>query len=303
MKGFDEVLVIDEIGLWQLDEDRKFRLRRINWSLNLACLFTSRRIWLAKRMEKFYKRLANEIQCDLFIVNHPLVRAWSPTANTLVDIIDNFAKHVRYSTPEKQLFGENIAAANKGGYAFLVVTNEAAKALGLRRFGWLDNLPLTNCRPESIAVRSGLVCVGFFSERVDWEVIRAVAARGIQVDLYGKFFDGVEKEIQDVPGVVYRGFLNDEDKPSVMAKYRAMLIPYLGQTEHDGSPAKAYDALACGLPVISTLDYAIDNINFHYARDAKSLVDVLAKVQWDDSARITEFGDRVLELISELVPG
>ena len=191
MKGFDEVLVIDEIGLWQLDEDRKFRLRRINWSLNLACLFTSRRIWLAKRMEKFYKRLANEIQCDLFIVNHPLVRAWSPTANTLVDIIDNFAKHVRYSTPEKQLFGENIAAANKGGYAFLVVTNEAAKALGLRRFGWLDNLPLTNCRPESIAVRSGLVCVGFFSERVDWEVIRAVAARGIQVDLYGKFFDGV----------------------------------------------------------------------------------------------------------------
>ena len=300
--SFKRVFVIDEIGLWTLRSNNDFDLTRVNLSLNLRWVFQSKRIWMAKRIEAFYEKIIAVQSFDIVVVNHPLVRVRSHVNNTLLDVIDNFSKHVRYSAQEKQRFLDNIKFANDLGYAFAVVTNQAAEELEIEKMQCLDNLPVRVLTSETDNRRSGLICVGFFSQRIDWELLKSIGQLGVQIDLYGRFFDGVDDEIRGCHNISNRGYLPESDKDAVMSNYKAMIIPYRKETEHDGSPAKAYDALSRNLPVVSTVNYRINNTNFHYSADADDIVNVYESIKWDDDAPIPTFGHRFTEIINMFFP-
>lgn len=286
---FDQVDVLDEIGLWtRVNKQEHVSLRKINWFLPWPSSSKSARIWIADRITKAYDSLAGNDNYDLIILNHPFIEPRSTPKNTVIDIIDNFSLHIRMADVDKERFRDRVRTGIALDYPFTVVTEAAAYDLGLKTWYCLDNHSTTLWYGHSTPVNR-LLSVGFFSKRTDWDFIRELCQQGITIDLYGRFFDGCEREIRGVENLFYKGELHEKDKRSIIPNYKAMLISYREQTEHQGSPAKAYDALAYKVPVISTIDYPIDSPNFFHVISANDGLELLEKLEWDDSDEVQTF--------------
>jgi len=98
---------------------------------------------------------------------------------------------------------------------------------------------------------------GAFSMRIDWEILREVAARtkGTLV-LVGPAEDqeGVRQleQLARLPSVAWLGHRGLDEAPAYLAAFDAALIPYKRNRFNNGSnPLKFYEYLAAGVPVIS----------------------------------------------------
>lgn len=103
---------------------------------------------------------------------------------------------------------------------------------------------------------AGIRTVCFFGhiseERIDLPLLRAIAEAGFNVRLVGGL-GRVEKTLLKVPGIDHRGEVAHRDLPAVLAGTDAFIIPYRMSALTRGiSPAKIYECLATGKPVVAT---------------------------------------------------
>lgn len=114
-------------------------------------------------------------------------------------------------------------------------------------------------------------------ERIDFPAIEAVADAGFQVRLVGPF-GRMDRGLLQAPGVDYRGEVPHKKLPAALAGVDAFMLPYLTNELTRGiSPAKTYECLATGKPVVSTpLPAILELEGYVYpARGAEQFVAVL----------------------------
>jgi glycosyltransferase involved in cell wall biosynthesis len=89
-------------------------------------------------------------------------------------------------------------------------------------------------------------------ERVDFSILKGLAERRFDVRLVGGK-GRVQEDFFATPGVDYRGEVAHADLPAVLAGTDAFVIPYRINALTLGiSPAKIYECLATGIPVVAT---------------------------------------------------
>jgi glycosyltransferase involved in cell wall biosynthesis len=146
-------------------------------------------------------------------------------------------------------------------------------------------------REPSCALPPRTVC--FFGDagggRVDFGVLRAIARAGFRLRLVGKL-DRAEGGLADEPNVEYRGEVPHGRLPGALAGVDAFVLPYrINGLTRGISPAKTYECLATGRPVVASPLPALEDLSGHvYLADGpEGFVGVLGNLPK------TETGERV----------
>ena len=136
--------------------------------------------------------------------------------------------------------------------------------------------------------------VGFFGHlddgRVDFDALRAIARAGFRVRLVGGL-GRVPRGFLGMPGLDHLGEVPHAKLPAALAGVDAFVLPYrVNGLTRSISPAKTYECLATGKPVVATPLPALAELGGHVypARDAEEFVQVLrslGKLETDEKAR------------------
>ncbi|CAA9453409.1 MAG: Glycosyltransferase [uncultured Rubrobacteraceae bacterium] len=110
--------------------------------------------------------------------------------------------------------------------------------------------PLQDPHPDK-----GVSTVCFFGhvslERIDFGAMRAIVGAGFELRIVGGL-GSVEKGFFEEPGVDYRGEVPHALLPAALAGVDAFVLPYkVNGLTHSISPAKTYECLATGKPVVT----------------------------------------------------
>ena len=122
--------------------------------------------------------------------------------------------------------------------------------------------PLQSDRPGP-GVRT--VCFfGYVSrERIDLSALRAVAEAGFEVRILGEL-GRLERGFLRLPGVDYRGEVPHAELPAALDGVDAFVLPYrINGLTLDISPAKTYECLATGKPVVASPLPALEELAGH----------------------------------------
>ena len=88
-------------------------------------------------------------------------------------------------------------------------------------------------------------------ERMDFGVFGTIARAGFELRLVGGL-DGVGRELSKMPGVDYVGEVSHAELPGALAGVDAFVLPYrINGLTRAISPAKTYECLAAGRPVVA----------------------------------------------------
>ena len=118
-------------------------------------------------------------------------------------------------------------------------------------------------------------------ERIDFEALRAIAGAGFELRIVGGL-GSVEKGFFEIPGIDYRGEVSHAGLPSALAGVDAFVLPYkVNLLTRPISPAKTYECLATGKPVVAAhLPAMLDLAGCVYlAHGPEDYVDVLRNLQ------------------------
>tara|TARA_A100001391_G_scaffold205337_2_gene205135 strand:- start:7256 stop:8371 length:1116 start_codon:yes stop_codon:yes gene_type:complete len=176
------------------------------------------------------------------------------------DMIDNFTKHNRYSTAERELVGRKYELV--GQFANLITGVSEASVANYNNGVVLPNSAGAS-KPRRIADAYGDVkydfgFIGFITDKFDLRLITSLAARGYNVGIFGAFYDaGVRRKLQSISGVHIGGPFQHSEIPRIVRQFKVGLIPYLKDKLHDESPIKLYQYLLHGRPVLSSVQYEI----------------------------------------------
>ncbi len=114
-------------------------------------------------------------------------------------------------------------------------------------------------------------------ERVNFSIVKGLAEKGFEVRLVGGL-GRVEEGLLTWPGVDYRGEVSHADLPAALAGTDAFIIPYrINALTRGISPAKIYECLATGIPVVATPLPELERFGEHVylAEGAEGLTEVL----------------------------
>lgn len=145
-------------------------------------------------------------------------------------------------------------------------------------------------RPPALPPRT----VGFFGqlgrERIDSGILRAVAGAGYRVRLVGDA-DRADGELLREPNVEYVGEIPHQRLPEALDGVDALLLPYKkSPLARAISPAKTYECLATGRPVVATPLPAMAELRDHvYLADGPQ--DFVGALR---ALRDTETGERAM---------
>lgn len=114
---------------------------------------------------------------------------------------------------------------------------------------------------------SGIRTVCYFGhlgrERIDLAALGAVAEAGFTVRIIGEVGD-VDRNFLDMPGVDYIGEVQHRGLPAALEGVDAFILPYLDNRLTRGiSPAKTYECLATGKPVVASSLPSLREIGDH----------------------------------------
>jgi glycosyltransferase involved in cell wall biosynthesis len=126
-------------------------------------------------------------------------------------------------------------------------------------------------------------------ERVDFSILAGLAERGFEVRLVGSI-GKVDKGFLTRAGVDYRGEACHTDLPVALAGTDAFIVPYRINALTLGiSPAKIYECLATGVPVVATPLPELRRFERHayLAEGAEGFAEILRRLPW------LETGERV----------
>ena len=113
--------------------------------------------------------------------------------------------------------------------------------------------------------------------RLDLSVLRAVARAGFEVRLLGEL-DRSDRGLLRTAGIDYRGAIPHKHLPAALAGVDAFVLPYrIDGLTRGISPAKTYECLATGKPVVSAPLPSLEGLSDHvyFARGPNDFVEVL----------------------------
>jgi glycosyltransferase involved in cell wall biosynthesis len=85
-------------------------------------------------------------------------------------------------------------------------------------------------------------------ERIDFDALRAIVGAGFELRIVGS----VEKDLFRIPGIDHRGEISHAGLPAALAGVDAFVLPYkVNDLTRGISPAKTYECLAMGKPVVA----------------------------------------------------
>jgi glycosyltransferase involved in cell wall biosynthesis len=100
-------------------------------------------------------------------------------------------------------------------------------------------------------------------ERTDFAALRAVAEAGFEVRLLGDL-GRVERGFLKTPGMDHRGKVSHAKLPAALAGVDAFVLPYeVNELTRSISPAKTYECLATGKPVVAAPLPALEELAGH----------------------------------------
>lgn len=118
---------------------------------------------------------------------------------------------------------------------------------------------------------------GVSRERTDLEAVRAIVGAGFRVRLVGEI-PAPDRDILELPGVEYLGKASHEELPRALSGTDAFVFPYrITRLTRAVSPAKTYEALATGQPVVASPLPAMLDLGEHVyiARKPEAFVELL----------------------------
>lgn len=109
-----------------------------------------------------------------------------------------------------------------------------------------------------------MVCFfGHIGDRLDLVALREVARAGVTVRLVGEI-ESSARWLLEEPGVDYRGAVGHGELPRTLSGVDAFVLPYrIGPQTRGISPAKTYECLATGRPVIASPLPALAGLGEH----------------------------------------
>ncbi len=113
--------------------------------------------------------------------------------------------------------------------------------------------------------------------RLDHSVLRAVARAGFEVRLLGEL-DRSDRGLLRTAGIDYRGAIPHRLLPAALAGVDAFVLPYrIDDLTRGISPAKTYECLATGKPVVAAPLPSLEGLSEHVylAREPGDFVEVL----------------------------
>jgi glycosyltransferase involved in cell wall biosynthesis len=100
-------------------------------------------------------------------------------------------------------------------------------------------------------------------ERVDFDALQAIAGAGFDLRIVGGL-GSVEKGLLEIPGVDYAGEMSHAGLPAALAGVDAFVLPYeVNGLTRGISPAKTYECLATGKPVVAAYLPAMRDLAGH----------------------------------------
>jgi glycosyltransferase involved in cell wall biosynthesis len=115
-------------------------------------------------------------------------------------------------------------------------------------------------------------------ERTDFSALRAIARAGFEVRIVGGL-GRVGRGLLKAPGVDYRGEVPHAELPAALAGVDAFVLPYkINALTRSISPAKTYECLATGKPVVAAPLPALEELAGHVYL-AESYVKVLRNLE------------------------
>lgn len=114
-------------------------------------------------------------------------------------------------------------------------------------------------------------------ERTDFSALRAMAGAGFRVRLVGGV-GNADRGLLKMPGIDWRGEVPHSELPEALVGVDAFVFPYLIKRLTRGiAPAKTYEALATGKPIVSSPLPAMKELGEHVylAERAGDFVDIL----------------------------
>ena len=221
----------------------------------------TRRLFREANASLLAPRLADLLH-DRGLRRGPVVFAYLPTATTLAildqlspslvvyDCVDNF---YGLPSPPPNLAETEAALMARAG---LVLTTSSTL---------YDDKK--NCHPNVVELHHGtsrgfflpapperprrrLCYFGTIWRALDYAPLRALAEAGFEIEMIGPL---KEPPPPLPPSVVFRGSFPYEHLPAMLADFDALLLPYVDDEYNRGViPAKTYECLATGLPVLAS---------------------------------------------------
>jgi glycosyltransferase involved in cell wall biosynthesis len=117
-------------------------------------------------------------------------------------------------------------------------------------------------------------------ERIDFPALRAVVEAGFEVRLLGDL-GNIERDFLETPGIDFRGEVPHAKLPTALAGVDAFVLPYdVNDLTQGISPAKTYECLATGKPVVSAPLPAMEELAGHVylASEPGEFVDILRRL-------------------------
>jgi glycosyltransferase involved in cell wall biosynthesis len=131
----------------------------------------------------------------------------------------------------------------------------------------------------------GVRTVCFFGhvsrERTDFSALRAIAGAGFEVRIIGAL-GRVDKGVMETRGISYKGEVPHAQLPAALAGVDAFVLPYkLNGLTRGISPAKTYECLATGKPVVAAPLSALEELAGHVylARSPEDYVAILRSLE------------------------
>ncbi len=119
-------------------------------------------------------------------------------------------------------------------------------------------------------------------ERVDFEALEGIVGAGFELRIVGGL-DGAGKKLSKMPGVDYRGKVSHAGLPGALAGVDVFVLPYrINALTRAISPAKTYECLATGRPVVAAPLPAMEELGeyIYLARRPEDYVSTMRSL-WD----------------------
>jgi glycosyltransferase involved in cell wall biosynthesis len=117
-------------------------------------------------------------------------------------------------------------------------------------------------------------------ERIDFDALEAIVGAGFGLRIVGGL-GSEEKRLLKMPGVDHRGEVSHPELPEALAGVDAFVLPYrINALTRGISPAKTYECLATGKPVVAAPLPALRDLGEHiyFAEHPEDYVEILRKM-------------------------
>jgi glycosyltransferase involved in cell wall biosynthesis len=209
----------------------------------------------------------------------PIILAYPPTRTTLEVISGLRPRLVLYDCSDdyehfpgapKDIAATERELLQRADLVSCTSTRLLEKARPLRPDAFLSGPAVDYARfavLQDIHPKKEIRTVCFFGhlsrERTDFSALLAVADAGFEVRLLGDL-GRVEKGFLKTPGIDHRGKVSPAKLPAALAGVDAFVLPYkINELTRSISPAKTYECLATGKPVVAAPLPALEELAGH----------------------------------------